>query len=363
MGNCANAEGSGTTAIGDQSHAEGNGTTAVGDQSHAEGSGTTAIGFNSHAEGVNTTAIGFGSHAGGVNTTASGVNSHAEGNLTEASGSASHAEGSGTKATGSQSHAEGLNTTASGHRSHAEGLNTTASGHQSHAEGEGTSTAGFVGSHIMGRFGDATEAYSWFIGNGTDNTNKGLGAKWIASTGNMSIDGSSYITSGADYAEMFEMYKEHIDVGFFVTLKGRKATTQDEFILGITSVTPSILGNSADLIWHGKYLLDRWGRRKIEERIVPEDTDSEGNVISPSRIEKSPVLNPKWNPNQLYQSRIERAEWVVVGLLGQIRVRDDGTCEVDGYCFPNQDGIATKSKKGYRVLERLDKDQILIFFR
>ena len=59
----------------------------------AEGSRTTASGENSHAEGVRTTASGYWSHAEGSNTTASGVCSHAEGYYTTASGLRQHAQG------------------------------------------------------------------------------------------------------------------------------------------------------------------------------------------------------------------------------------------------------------------------------
>ncbi|MFS1512537.1 hypothetical protein VQL36_08890 [Chengkuizengella sp. SCS-71B] len=41
-------------------------------------------------------------------------------------------------------------------------------------------------------------------------------------------------------------------------------------------------------------------------------------------------------------------------------VRDDGTSEVDGFCKPNAEGIATKAQSGYRVLERTGENQILI---
>lgn len=114
---------------------------------------------------------------------------------------------------------EGLITQANGQASHAEGLSTTASGPASHAEGEGTTTAGFQNAHILGRFGDAEEPHSWFIGNGTSNVARGLGAKWLASDGEMYIDGAAYNTGGADYAEMFETVDGNmIDVGYFVTV-------------------------------------------------------------------------------------------------------------------------------------------------
>ncbi|MDQ0246497.1 hypothetical protein J2S09_004101 [Bacillus fengqiuensis] len=34
-----------------------------------------------------------------------------------------------------------------------------------------------------------------------------------------------------------------------------------------------------------------------------------------------------------------------VGLLGKLLVGDDGTCQVNGYCKPNGQGITTASKK------------------
>ncbi|MEW4154384.1 peptidase G2 autoproteolytic cleavage domain-containing protein, partial [Bacillus thuringiensis] len=285
-------------------------------------------------------------------TTASGVNSHAEGFQTTASGASSHAEGHQTFATGFISHAEGSGTTASGDYSHAEGLDT--------------STAGFAGAHIMGQHGNAEESYSWFIGNGTTAFARGLGAKWLASTGNMYIDGSTYVTGGADYAEMFEIYKESIDFGYFVTLEGervRKAKEQDTFILGITSAKPSLRGNSASLSWNNKYVVDRWGQRQYEEVLIPAKIDEEGRIITPERLEKQVKINPDWDPSKPYRSRIDRPEWVTVGLLGQILVRDDGTCRVNGYCLPNDNGIATASFQGYRVLKRTDSDQILVLFK
>jgi hypothetical protein len=399
-GIAAHAEGTSTIASGDASHGEGDDTTAnglgshsegirttagnVGDTdsgahaegyettasglfgAHAEGRGATASGASSHAEGEFTTASGLTSHAEGRDTTASGLISHAEGAGTIASGTGSHAEGASTEASGGTSHAEGSGTIASGERSHAEGFFTIASGDRSHAEGQETSTAGFANSHIMGRFGDANEANSWFIGNGTSNASRGLGAKWSGSSFNMFVDGM-YLSPAADYAEMFETVDGNpIDVGYFVTAdrgKIRKATASDPFILGITSATPSLLGDSAGLRWQGKYLTDKWGRKKYQEVTIPAEKDKDGNVMIPERTEIQPMLNPNWNPNEKYIPRIDRPEWAAVGLIGKILVRDDGTCSPNGYCRPNDDGIATKADNGYFVLKRTGSNQILVLFR
>ncbi|WP_128895480.1 hypothetical protein [Longirhabdus pacifica] len=43
-------------------------------------------------------------------------------------------------------------------------------------------------------------------------------------------------------------------------------------------------------------------------------------------------------------------------------VEDDGNCKVGNNCLPNEHGIATPSKKGYRVIARMGKNQILVLF-
>ncbi|MBX9972600.1 peptidase G2 autoproteolytic cleavage domain-containing protein [Cytobacillus firmus] len=364
----AHAEGEGNTATGRASHAEGGGvdlagnpapTFAIGDGAHAEGVGTVASGFASHAEG------GTSDITSSLGPIADGNFCHAEGIATIASGNASHAEGGSTIADGFFCHAEGSSTIASGTNSHAEGAGTVADGFASHAEGFFTSTAGFTGSHIMGGFGDANESVSWFIANGISEEAKGLGAKWSGSTFDMSIDGDMYITGGADYAEMFETIDgKAIDAGFFVTAvekgKIRKATASDHFILGVTSATPSLVGNSAALSWQGKYVRDEWRRKQYHEVTIPAKKDKKGNVLMPERKEMQVMLNPAWNPDEKYIPRIERPEWVAVGLIGQVLVRDDGTCEEQEYCWPNDDGIATKAEKGYFVLKRTGPNQILV---
>jgi trimeric autotransporter adhesin len=299
--------------------------------------------------------------------TASGFASHAEGVGTTAGGIASHAEGEGNTASGRSSHAEGFGTIASGNfGSHAEGFGTAASGFFSHAEGQNTDTAGFTGAHIMGSFGAAQEPFSWFIANGTSVGSPGLAAKWLRSSGSMFVDGA-FVPGGADYAEMFETVDGNpIDVGYFVTTKGkkiRKANSQDTYIVGVTSATPGVIGNSGEMRWKDKFMTDEWERIQCHEVIVPAVTDKEEKVIIPERKEIQPILNPNWDPEKEYVSRLKRPEWVVVGLIGQILVRDDGTCEVDGYCKPNDEGIATASGQGYRVMERTGPNQILIFVK
>ncbi|WP_078430407.1 peptidase G2 autoproteolytic cleavage domain-containing protein [Alkalihalobacterium alkalinitrilicum] len=71
--------------------------------------------------------------------------------------------------------------------------------------------------------------------------------------------------------------------------------------------------------------------------------DNEGNIIVPEYTETQPILNPEWNPKEEYIPRMKRPEWVPVGLLGKLLIRDDGTCQPKGYCVPKDGGIATAS--------------------
>ena len=64
-----------------------------------------------------------------------------------------------------------------------------------------------------------------------------------------------------------------------------------------------------------------------------------------------------------YVPRGARKEYSKVGLLGQLVVQDDGTCEVNGYCTASVNGVATKSDSGYRVIKRIDETHIKIILK
>lgn len=320
----------------------------------------------------------MGSHAEGSDTTASGMYSHAEGSSTEASGYASHAEGESTTASGTSSHAEGAQTTASGSASHAEGYSTTASGSYSHAGGRGTIANDYQ--HAVGKFNanttaptsltDTTESAGIFIvGIGTSDTARSNGFR-INPAGKVYGTGT-FGTSGADYAEYFEWFDGNPNNedrrGHFVTLEGDKiryATANDDYILGVVSADPSVAGDMYSEDWHNRYLKDVFGNNIVEVVDVEETTNEFGEII-PAHTERRWVLNPDYNPDLQYVSREERPEWAAIGIVGKLVVVDDGTCQVNGYCYPNADSIATTSqeKTNYRVMERLDDTHIRIFIR
>jgi len=310
-----------------------------------------------------------------------GANSTAEGYYTTASGYASHAEGDDTQASGNRSHAEGLSTTASGNSSHAEGYYTTASGNASYAEGYGTQANTYV-SHAQGKYNKAlagdpstysATADAMVIGNGANATDGASNCFRITFDGNV-YGLSSYHSSGADYSEFFEWQDENPSaedrVGHFVTLDGEKIryANDGDYIVGITSGNPAVIGDHPSESWKERYLRDVFGRLQYEDVTIPahDEKDKSGKVIRtiPEHTETHFKVNPDYDPAKEaeYANREKRPEWATVGMLGKLVVIDDGTCEVNGYCKP-KNGTATKSDTGYRVLARLDETHIKVLMK
>ena len=317
------------------------------------------------------TTIGTKATCEGSNTTASGNYSHAEGSNTTASGNYSHAEGIGTTASGNYSHAEGNGTTASEQYSHAEGMSTTAIGSYSHAAGCYT-TSNYCQT-VVGRYNvekGSTSSYTTdsgylIVGCGTSSS---ATANCFRAT-ESKVYGKTYSSSGADYAEMFEWLDGNITnedrIGKFVTLDGDKiklATSQNDYILGVVSGNPSVIGDSHSDQWAYMFEQDIFGRPIYETVTIPEEKDDDGNIIVEEHTEEQLKVSKQYDNTQPYIARDKRKEWVAVGLLGKLICIDDGTAEINGYVSPNENSIATHSeeKTKYRVMKRIDETHIQI---
>ena len=303
--------------------------------------------------------IGDSSFAVGFNVTASGKRSHAEGWNNTASGSCSHVEGNNTTASGSCCHAEGGSTTASENNSHAEGFGTTALCNQ-HAQGHYNNTTTATSNTTDG----TSTGTAFVIGNGTysshSNAFRVTGEGVIYAT-------NSAVQTGADYAEYFEWsdgnpYNED-RVGLFVTFdednteKIRIANSNDDYILGIVSGMPSVIGNG-DEDWKKRYVLDDFGRYIQETFEYVEDEET--------KIGTKWKENPEYDSTKPYAPRAERAEWSAIGLVGVLSVYDDGTCQVNGYCKCKNNGIATAVEKGvdtYRVIKRVNDNIVKVVLK
>ncbi len=374
------------TTIGQYATAEGEGNTASGESSHAEGSACYARGADSHAEGRNTGTSAFAAHAEGFQAQANGSHSHAEGYYCKALEENAHAEGNRTYAEGKHSHSEGDQTSATGEASHTEGAETLAYNYASHAGGKysrATASGGSAGNKV----GDV-----FVIGNGSARNDRSNAFRVTYAGATYGL--SAFNASGADYAEYFEWQDANPEaedrVGFFVTLQGDKICLAQagDYLLGIVSANPCIIGN-ADEDWLGRWEHDDFGRfikiyvetpvTEIKHKEVPVLGEN-GEPTEEIRFETEEVAtgevihgwdykqNPDYDSSQQYIERKDRPEWAAVGMLGVLAVRDDGSCQVDGFCQCADSGIATAAEKyipgnTYRVIARVTENIVKVVFR
>jgi len=356
-----------TTAITIGSRASGS---AVGANSYAQGgayygsdSNPIASGQNSFSQGSSTTASGAMSHASGWGTTASGAASHAENYESTASGDYSHAEGCGTTASGMYSHASGWGTTASGDYSYAGGCYTTANkanfsiGHHNKAPAEG------------GQSGTAGDAF--IIGNGKSSSKSNA---FRVSYAGAAYGSSSFNSSGADYAEITEWADGNSNnedrVGRFVCMEGEKmrfANSKDvRSRIGVVSADPAVVGDNYSEDWCGKYKTDIFGRKLTQVVHHEAEYDENGKLLTKACDSVEWILADDYDDTKEYVRREERQEYDYFGLLGKLIVIDDGTCEAGGYCYPNDEAVATKEldeNKGFYVMSRIDETHIKILLR
>ena len=216
--------------------------------------------------------------------------------------------------------------------------------------------------------------YAFIIGNGKSNSSRsnGFTLDW---QGNGTFAGTVSSSTGADYAEYFEWKDGNPNnedrVGYIVCLDGDKivkANTGDD-ILGICSGTAMVLGDSAEWNWSKRYLTDNFGRIIYEdydvehEEIKDEET---GKIIEEAWTEHihAPKQNPDYDISQPYTKRADRPEWQIVGMMGKLYVRDDGSCVVNGYADV-KDGIATKAtgKTNMRVMARVNENIVRVLLK
>ncbi len=339
----------------------------------------TTVGMYSHAEGYNTAAMAKYSHTEGYTTKASASYSHAEGYNTVTYGAYSHTEGYGTCTNGDCSHAEGSSTTTLANCSHVEGSHTIASNFASHAGGH------YNANMTTGGASNNTTGTAFVIGNGTSDSAKS-NAFSVQYSGVVKAQSTITASTTADYAEYFEWIDKNPDnedrVGYFVTLDGneiRIANDEDDYILGVVSGEPFVLGNGDCDVWNGMHLRDKFRRTIYEpaplvEEVIDEEGhptgefkevfDEEGNPVYQGT---RPVLNPNYDHTKPYTNRADRPEWSAVGMLGVLPVRHDGTAKVNGYVTVNKEGIATACEKShensYRVIHENADDVVEIIFR
>ena len=236
-----------------------------------------------------------------------------------------------------------------------------AAGEDNYAENHASFVAGKYNKKMVAGGTSSNQIGDVFvIGNGTSDKNRSNAFR--VTYGGRVYGVGAFNTSGADYAEYFQ-YKdgnpENEDrVGYFMTVEEgliKKADAGD-YILGIVSGNPSIIGN-ADEDYYWRYERDEFNRIVMED--VPEtiqkidengnlEFDEEthkpilvetGNMIKNARMRLAEGYDPTLQ--ETYVERKDRKEWACVGMLGVLPVRDDGTCIPGKFCKCGAGGIAT----------------------
>lgn len=345
------------------------GGSTVGTNSVAFGLDNIASGDSSFAQGEGCTASGMRSFASGYNSKATGGYSQAFGNACEASATGAIATGASCKATSYQAVSMGGSNTASGENSFASGYNNTALKNQ-FATGHYNDTTIALANDLSG----AGTGTAFVIGNGTSSAKSN--AFRVQSDGVTYAKGA-YNATGADYAEYLEWADGNPDNedrrGYFVTFDEdkpdmiRKANSSDVYILGVVSGNPCIIGNS-DECWLGKNLFDEFNTpiyEFVEEEFEYEDPETHKIIKKVVKVKQQKV-SPDYDPSIEYIHRRDRQEWSAVGFIGVLPVRDNGNCQVGGYCTWGEDGIAVPtepSRFNYRVIERVNDNIVKIVLK
>lgn len=223
---------------------------------------------------------------------------------------------------------------------------------------------------VIGQYNiqDSDSNYKFIIGNGTSNGR--ANALTVDKTGNLAIAGTMS-SAGADYAEFFEWKDGNPEaedrVGYIVSLDGDKLILANEgdYILGVVSGTATVLGDNPEWNWAKRWVTDDFGRIQYEDKVIHHEAEERNGETIPAWDEtiKAPVVNPDYNPDQKYTKRADRPEWSAVGMMGKLYVRDDGTCQVNGFAKPIN-GVATASTSGtMRVIERVSDNVIRVVIK
>jgi hypothetical protein len=407
----AHAEGNATIARGIGSHSEGKKTFAYGDYSHAEGSCTITENNSEHAEGKynksnsgTISSIGIGesenSRKNAVEVMQNGDTFiHGVGgydgtniNTTNIKGERfpasiqevlpkynkekrsicfhyNEVDGSYNQADADYSFVTGYNNKAHFQQDMLQAGNSFVGGDSNDAYHQNTFVFGkklftqWANTFVLGKYNATVSNHNgWgdtvlgIVGDGYANSNgtvTGRNVLLLQGGGDPALHCRGSFKNNASWINDFGEYFEWLDgnpdnedrIGYMVQLNGDKIELAESFenCIGVISGTTGFIGGVCAFEWHHKFLHDKWGREIIGE---------DGN----------PVINPDYNPELEYIPREQRKEWDVVGLIGQVITRQDGTLEVGGYASCNN-GIATKTPHGFKVLKIIDSETALLLVK
>ncbi len=365
------------------------GATIIGNVKKREYSGVwptsnTATGKYSVALGENAVATGRAGIAMGTSQSkadlaiAGGEYCTAEGIASIAMGVRAKAMGSGAVALGYECVSSGVGGIALGKEAQADGSASIAMGYRTETKRYQISAGHY---NLCGEEGnnDGIEGSAFTIGNGSSEDR--------SNAFHVLYDGTCYAAktfeaNSADIAETYEWIDGNPDGedrrGLFVTLDGTKirlATPNDDYIKGVVSARPCLVGDAYNEMWHRKYLTDIFGApltQTVHHEAEYEDREEVDEETGESRIKRvlvreehdseELVINPDYDSSLEYIPRSKRPEFDFVSSWGKLVLVDDGSCEVNGFATVGEGGKATKAETQtmYRVMERKDENHIYV---
>ena len=321
--------------------ADGYGNTVAGtNRSSVSGENNTVGGCETtHVSGYNNNVTRGSYHTvgGNGNTVIGGVSNNVSGQSNQVTnGSMNLVAGMQNTVTCSESSVVGEDNTVSGNMSVVAGTDNTVSAARTVTCGSDNINS--KGSSMMcGYYGNNADNL-FAIGNGTSSSD--ALCFYVTESGAVYAAGS-YNTIGADYAEYFEWADGNPGNedrrGMLVRLEGDKIVPADsDEILGAVSSRPSVVGNSCEEHWRGKYKTDVFG-----DYILDENGER--------------MLSEGYDKGTKYIPRSQRQEWAAVGLVGRLIVNDSGKCSPGGH-ITARNGIAvpTRDCTNVRMLRRGD---------
>ncbi|MDU7042273.1 MAG: peptidase G2 autoproteolytic cleavage domain-containing protein [Actinomyces sp.] len=196
--------------------------------------------------------------------------------------------------------------------------------------------------------------YHFLLGYGTNGARtSNIKIDMSSTSGNIKTAGQVTTSNNfADYAEYFESQSGGaIRNGTIVTLEGRyiRKCQENDVPLGVVSGTAGIILGDQTFHHKDRYERDEFGVILTEEQLKTW-TDDSGNEYS--EYVEVPIERPDYEENEYYESREERPEWNVVGLIGQIYIAVDNTVE-KGDWIRSRNGKGTKDNANgyYQVME------------
>lgn len=293
------------------------------------------------------------------------------------------------------------------------GVSNTLNGKVSTVLGDNLRGSTETGSLTIGTFNKTPSSSAtdiFIVGNGINSTSR---SNAMRLTRGGTLYYQSAVGGGADYAEFYEWSdgnpNDEDRIGCFVTfdfnkeynykssrqLPHIKIAQPGDYILGVISGNPALIGNG-DEEWRERWLYDEFDRPIVKTIEVPimelqevetgeykteiqyDENDNEIEVQVPITETKEvdtgkterkyvQVLNPDYDENKTYKSRIDRPEWEPIGMLGNLSIKDDGTCIPGEFCKCGVDGIATHADKRdfdtYLVTRRINDNVVKIVFK